>query len=107
MSGAPAGDGQWPSARTTVTGVMGDPIAHSLSPLLFNTAFRALGLDWLMAGFGVPAGRTAEALGGMRALGLAGLSVTMPHKTEVARLVDECTPTAAAPRGGQLGAAGG
>ncbi len=89
-------DGRWPAGRTTVAGVIGDPIAHSLSPLLFNTAFAALGLDWLMAAFTVPTGQAAGALEGMRALGLGGLSVTMPHKSEVARLVDECTPMASA-----------
>lgn len=91
MSAREAG---WPSAATTVVGVMGDPVAHSLSPLLHNTAFAALGLDWVSVGFHVPAGATAGALAGVRALGLAGLSVTMPHKSEVAGLVDECTPTA-------------
>ena len=75
------------SAATTVVGVIGDPVAHSLSPLLHNTAFAELGLDWVSVGFRVEAGRTAEALVGARALGVRGLSVTMPHKDEVARLV--------------------
>ncbi len=91
----PPRTGRWPTGRTTVTGVIGDPISHSLSPLLFNTAYAALGLDWLMTAFTVRAGETKAALEGMRSLGLAGLSVTMPHKTEVAKLVDECTPVAA------------
>ncbi len=77
------------SAATTVVGVIGDPVAHSLSPLLHNTAFAGLGLDWVSVGFRVGAGRTAEALVGARALGVRGLSVTMPHKDEVARLVPE------------------
>jgi shikimate dehydrogenase len=74
---------------------MGDPVAHSLSPLLHNTAFAELGLDWVSVGFAVPDGATAPALEGMRVLGMAGLSVTMPHKHEVARLVDERTAVAA------------
>jgi shikimate dehydrogenase len=92
--GRPA-DGRWPSAATTVVGVIGDPVAHSLSPLLHNTAFGALGLDWVSVGFCVPAGSAATAVAGMRALGIAGLSVTMPHKADVAGLVDGCTPVAA------------
>ena len=52
------------SAATCVVGVMGDPVAHSLSPLLHNTAFAELGLDWISVGFRVPAGRTAAALDG-------------------------------------------
>lgn len=86
--------GTWPSAVTAVVGVMGDPVAHSLSPLLHNTAFAALGLDWVSVGFEVPPGQAGAALGGARALGLRGLSVTMPHKADVARLVDERSPSA-------------
>jgi shikimate dehydrogenase len=68
---------------------MGRPIAHSLSPLLFNTAYEALGLDWVMVAFDVGEGGTADALAGMRALGVTGMSVTMPHKAAACRLVDE------------------
>ena len=82
------------SAATTVVGVIGDPVAHSLSPLLHNTAFAELGLDWVSVGFPVPAGRTAAALDGARALGVMGLSVTMPHKDEVARLLSRLSPLA-------------
>ncbi|HVX21171.1 MAG TPA: shikimate dehydrogenase [Acidimicrobiales bacterium] len=84
------------SAATRVVGVMGDPVAHSLSPLLHNVAFAALGLDWVSVGFPVPGGQAAGAVGGVRALGLAGLSVTMPHKAAVAGLVDRLTPVAEA-----------
>jgi shikimate dehydrogenase len=87
------------SASTTVVGVIGDPVAHSLSPHLHNTAFSAMGLDWVSVGFRVRAGRAAEALVGARALGVRGLSVTMPHKEAVAALVDRRTPSAT-----QLGA---
>ncbi len=83
------------SAATTVVGVIGDPVAHSLSPHLHNTAFAELGLDWVSVGFRVAAGRTAVALEGARALGVRGLSVTMPHKDEAARLVPVLSPLAA------------
>src|SRR5271166_6411251 len=89
MGGRPGGD--WPGPSTTLVGVMGDPVAHSLSPLLHNTAFAALGLDWASTGFLVPPGGAAGALEGVRSLGLAGVSVTMPHKAAVAALVDERT----------------
>jgi shikimate dehydrogenase len=83
------------SAASTVVGVIGDPVAHSLSPLLHNTAFAELGLDWVSLGFPVPSGSAAEALRGAAALGIRGLSVTMPHKEAVATLVDRTTPLAA------------
>jgi shikimate dehydrogenase len=77
-----------------VVGVIGDPIAHSLSPLLHNAAFDALGLDWVSVAFPVPAGMTAAALTGMRAMGIAGLSVTMPHKEAAFAAADENTEIA-------------
>jgi shikimate dehydrogenase len=82
------------SAATSVVGVIGDPIAHSLSPRLHNAAFAALGLDWVSVGFPVAEGRAGDALAGARALGVRGLSVTMPHKEAVAGLVDRRTPRA-------------
>ncbi len=83
-----------PSAATAVVGVIGDPVAHSLSPRLHNAAFRALGVDWVSVGFPVAAGSLPPALSGMAALGIRGLSVTMPHKSEAARLVTAPTPVA-------------
>ena len=83
-------------AQTTVVGVIGHPVRHSLSPLLHNTVFAALGLDWVSLAFDVAPGQAAAALEGMRALGVAGLSVTMPHKAEVAASVDERSEVAAA-----------
>ncbi len=82
------------SSATTVVGVIGDPVLHSLSPLLHNTAFAEMGLDWVSLGFPVPTGQAEAALAGMRALGIAGLSVTMPHKEAAAGLVDRTTPAA-------------
>jgi len=84
----------WPSGASTVVGVIGDPIAHSLSPLLHNAAFDALGLDWVSVAFPVRAGAADAALVGMRALGIAGLSVTMPHKEQAFGAVDDTTEVA-------------
>ena len=84
------------SARTTVAAVIGDPIRHSLSPAILNAAFDAAGLDWAFVAFEVPDGGAGAALDGMRALGLGGLSVTMPHKQAAARAVDRLAGDAAA-----------
>jgi shikimate dehydrogenase len=78
-----------------VAGVIGDPVRHSLSPALHNAAFTALGLDWVYVAFAVAAGQGRAAVAAMRALDLAGLSVTMPHKSDVVAGLDRLSPTAA------------
>ena len=79
------------SGRTTVAAVIGDPVRHSLSPTLHNAAFAAAGLDWVYVALPVAAGDAAAAVDAMRALGLGGMSVTMPHKDAVAAAADECS----------------
>lgn len=86
--GSRAAGSLWPLASTEALGVIGSPIRHSLSPAIFNSAFTALGMDWVYLAFEVPPGRTAAALEGVRALSLKGLSVTMPHKSAAAEAVD-------------------
>lgn len=76
--------------------VIGDPVAHSLSPAIHNAGFAAAGLDWVFVALPVTAGDIGAAVGGARALGLAGLSVTMPHKATVSTHLDEVQPDAAA-----------
>lgn len=94
----PGGAGGTPaiSGRTRVAGVIGDPVRHSLSPVIHNAAFRALDLDWVYVALPVVAGGGADAVAAMRTLGIDGLNVTMPHKSDVARAVDRRSPTAEA-----------
>jgi shikimate dehydrogenase len=73
---------------------MGWPVSGSLSPVIHNAAYAALGLDWAYLPLAVAPGRVAEAVAGLRALGFAGANVTMPHKTEVARAVEHLTEDA-------------
>lgn len=83
------------TARTTVAGVVGDPVRHSLSPVMHNAAFAATGLDWVYVAFPAPRGRGRAAVGAARDLGIAGLSVTMPHKADAADECDELSERAA------------
>lgn len=79
------------SGKTSVTGVVGRPVAHSLSPVLHNSAYRALGLDWVSVAFEVFAGEGVNVVSAMKTLGLKGLSVTTPHKDAAARNADEAS----------------
>jgi len=69
--------------QTKIFGVIGDPIAHSLSPLLHNTAFRKTGFDGVYLPLRIPADFLAETLDEFEKLDISGYSVTIPHKEEV------------------------
>jgi len=73
--------------------VLGDPIAHSLSPALHRAAYDALGLDWTYDAVRVPAGTLASFLDGLDD-SWRGLSLTMPLKRELMPLADEVSETA-------------
>jgi shikimate dehydrogenase len=79
---------------THVVGVVGWPVAHSLSPAIYNAAFAASGLDWTYVPLPVPPGQLPPALRGMSPLGFRGANVTMPHKTEAADLIDDLSEDA-------------
>jgi shikimate dehydrogenase len=89
----PSADG-WPTASTQVVAVIGDPIAHSLSPVLHNAGFAATGLDWVCVALPVVDGAGVGVASAVRTLGLRGLSVTMPHKAAVIAGLDDLTPVA-------------
>lgn len=73
-------------ATTRLVGILGWPVAHSLSPAMHNAAFEELGLDWVYVPLPTPPERLADAVAGLRALGFAGANVTAPHKLAAAAL---------------------
>jgi shikimate dehydrogenase len=77
------------SGKTQVCGVIGDPIAHTLSPAMQNAAFKHLKLDFVFLAFKVKHTELENAMRGVRGLGIRGLNVTMPHKTAVLRYLDD------------------
>jgi shikimate dehydrogenase len=83
------------TGATSVAGVIGWPVEASLSPRIHNAAYAATRLDWVYVAFPVRPGAAAAAVHGMRALGLQGLNVTMPHKQDVIPALDELAPEAA------------
>jgi shikimate dehydrogenase len=80
---------------TRLVGLIGDPVDHSLSPLMQNAAFAALALDWAYVPLPVKRERLEEAVSGLEALGFAGANVTIPHKTAVVAFCDELDDVAA------------
>jgi shikimate dehydrogenase len=75
---------------TRLLAVLGDPVAHSLSPCMQNAACRALGLDAVYVALRVPAASVPAVLGALAAVGAAG-NVTVPHKEAVERSVTRKT----------------
>ncbi len=82
------------TGKTRLVGVMGDPVAHSLSPAMHNAAFAHLGMDWVYLPLPVQRGDLARAMQGLRALQFSGANVTVPHKQDIVPLLDELTPQA-------------
>ena len=81
--------------QTTLAGVMGWPIAHSLSPAMHNAAFEALGMNWAYVPVPVRPGDVGAAVAGLRALGFRGCNVTVPHKEAVIPYLDRLPPRVA------------
>ncbi len=79
-------------ATTVVYGIIGHPVAHSLSPAMHNAAFEAMQINAVYLAFDVT--DIDSAVGGIRSLGIKGLSVTIPHKVTVMGLIDEVDPVA-------------
>jgi len=84
------------SGKTRVCAIIGDPVEHSLSPVMHNAAFKELGLNLVYVAFTVTRNELKDAISGARSLGLRGLNVTMPHKNAVITYLDETDSTAKA-----------
>jgi shikimate dehydrogenase len=81
------------SGTTTLVGLLGWPVEHSLSPRMHNAAFAALGLDWAYVPRPIRPERLADAVRGLAALGFAGANVTAPYKLAVAGLCETDAPS--------------
>jgi shikimate dehydrogenase len=82
------------TAATRMAAVIGDPIRHSMSPIIHNAAFAACGVDGVYVALAVADGCAPQAVDAMRSFDWLGLSVTMPHKQSVMAACDELTPRA-------------
>jgi shikimate dehydrogenase len=82
------------SGKTKICGLIGDPVEHTMSPVMHNAAFKKLGLDYIYLPFRVKPEALAEAVVGLRALNVRGFNVTIPHKVSVIPLLDSLDPLA-------------
>lgn len=82
------------NGKTRITGLFGYPVEHTLSPAMHNAAFRDLGLDCCYLPFLVHPDSLGDAVQGIRALNLAGVNVTVPHKEKVMPMLDEVSEEA-------------
>lgn len=90
--GSPAGV----RGTTRVYGILGDPVAHSLSPAMQSAALAAAGIDGIYVPFPVAADDLKAVMTGLFAAGVAGLNVTVPHKEAAAKLCVALRPRARA-----------
>jgi shikimate dehydrogenase len=74
--------------------IIGDPVYHSLSPSMHNAAFNSLGLNCTYIAFRVPKGQLEESINALRAVGISGFNVTIPHKVDILKYVDHLDSSA-------------
>lgn len=80
------------TGTTKLTGLLGSPVKHSLSPLMHNTSFQHLGLDYVYLAFDVSTEQFETAVSGLRSIQISGFNLTMPHKQHMCELCDELSP---------------
>lgn len=81
-------------SSTRLCSLIGHPIKHSVSPQMHNAAFRSLGLNYVYLAFDVKPEKLEQAVKGLEAVGAVGFNVTIPHKVEVTRFLDELDESA-------------
>lgn len=82
------------NGETVLTGLLGSPVSHSISPLMHNEAFRQLGLNYAYLCFDVKEEMLARAVDGLKTLGVRGFNLTMPNKNKMLELADALSPAA-------------
>lgn len=77
------------TSKTKIFCVIGHPIEHSMSPIMWNPALQELGLDYVYLAFDVHPKNLEKAISGIRSLDIRGINVTLPHKETVIKYLDE------------------
>ncbi len=82
------------TGHTVLTGLLGSPVAHSISPMMHNESFKVLGLDYAYLAFDVDTQHLKTAVEGLKVLGVRGFNLTMPDKNLMADYCDRLSPAA-------------
>ncbi|NJM47207.1 MAG: shikimate dehydrogenase [Alkalinema sp. RU_4_3] len=82
------------TGTTKLLGVIGDPISHSLSPVMHNAALAEMGLDYVYLAFPIKAEQLKRAIAGFAAFDLQGFNITIPHKQGIMAELAEVSPLA-------------
>ncbi|MCK4862703.1 MAG: shikimate dehydrogenase [Dehalococcoidales bacterium] len=82
------------SGKTKICALIGDPVEHTMSPVMHNAAYKKLGLDYIYIPFRVKPEQLAPAVDGLRALNVCGFNVTIPHKVSIIPVLDGLDPIA-------------
>ena len=82
------------TGHTGLTGLLGSPVAHSISPMMHNASFEHLGLDYVYLAFDVGTDKLPAAVEGLRVMNVRGFNLTMPDKNKMCELCDRLSPAA-------------
>ena len=82
------------TGRTKLTGLLGSPVSHSISPMMHNEAFQQLGLDYAYMAFDIELEKLASVVEALRIMNVRGFNLTMPHKNAMCSLCDSLSPAA-------------
>lgn len=82
------------TGHTKLTGLLGSPVSHSISPAMHNEAFKQLSLDYVYLAFDVGIENLKTAVDGLRVLNVRGFNLTMPNKNAMCKLCDSLSPAA-------------
>ncbi len=82
------------SGKTRMLGIIGTPVEHSMSPVMYNYSFANAGIDYAYFAFDIPEEKTSAAIAAIKTFDMRGANVTMPCKTAVVKFMDELSPAA-------------
>ena len=82
------------TGHTKLTCLLGSPVAHSISPMMHNTSFSALDLDYVYLCFDINEQTLGDAVKALKTMGVKGFNLTMPNKTKILEYLDELSPAA-------------